>query len=90
MRKHPTDSPLAVTMLMTRLTMASWETIFRRTLMMATGNCSPAEYQRMAAEKLQAAQQSMVALATGRGQAAALAPYVARTRANVRRLRKQA
>ncbi len=77
-------------MLMTRLTMASWETIFRRTLMMATGNCSPAEYQRMAAEKLQAAQQSMVALATGRGQAAALAPYVARTRANVRRLRKQA
>lgn len=79
---------MALTMLMTRLTLASWETIFRRTMMMAQGNCSAAEYRRMTDEKLAAAQQSMVALASGRGQAAALAPYVARTRANVRRLRK--
>jgi hypothetical protein len=33
-------------------------------------------------------QQSMVALVTGRGQVAALAPFVARTRANARRLRR--
>jgi hypothetical protein len=89
MRKHPKTSPLALTMLMTQLTMASWETVFRRTMMMAQGTCTPAEYQRMGAEKLAAMQQSAVALATGRGQAAALAPFVAKTRANVRRLRRQ-
>ncbi len=76
-------------MLLTQLTMASWETIFRRTMMMAQGTCSPAEFQRMGAEKLAAMQQSAAALATGRGQAAALAPFVAKTRANVRRLRRQ-
>jgi hypothetical protein len=89
MRKHPQNSPLALSMLMTQLTMASWETIFRRTMMMVQGTCTPAEYQRMGAEKLAAMQQSAVALATGRGQAAALAPFVAKTRANVRRLRRQ-
>jgi hypothetical protein len=89
MKKHPSDSPFALSVLMTQLTVASWETIMRRTAMMAQGTCSLAEYQRMGAEKLAAAQQSMLALATGRGQAAALAPFVARTRANGRRLRKQ-
>ncbi|MDB5393198.1 MAG: hypothetical protein JWM91_704, partial [Rhodospirillales bacterium] len=29
----------------------SWETIARRTMMMAKGTCSPAEYQKMIAEK---------------------------------------
>ncbi len=89
MRKHPSDSPYALSVLMTQLTMASWETIYRRTVMMVQGTCSPTEYQRMGAEKLEAAQRAMLALATGRGQAAALAPFVARTRANVRRLRRQ-
>jgi hypothetical protein len=89
MTKHPLTSPFALSVLMTQLTMASWETIFRRTMMMAQGTCSPAEYMRMGEEKMAAMQQSMVALASGRGQAAALAPFVNKTRANVRRLRRE-
>ena len=90
MTKHPQDSPFALAVMMTRLAMSSWETIFHRTVMMAQGTCSPEEYHRMTAEKVAAVQQSMVALVTGRGQAAALAPFVARTRANARRLRRTA
>jgi hypothetical protein len=73
--------------MMTQLTLSSWETIFHRGLMMAQGTCSPAEYQRMVAEKAAAIQASALALMTGRGNAAALAPYLVRSRANARRLR---
>jgi len=90
MRKRAKDSPYALSMMVAGLAMASWETIFHRTMMMAQGTCSPAEYQRMAAEKMVAMQQSMAALATGRGQAAVLAPFVTRSRANARRLRRTA
>jgi len=83
-------SAYALPMMMARLTMASWETIFRRGLMMAQGTCTPAEYQRMATEKLEAVQTSMLALARGRSHAAVLAPFVSRTRANVKRLRRDA
>jgi hypothetical protein len=77
-------------MMMAELAASSWETIFRRSMMMAQGTCSPAEYQRMATEKLTAVQQSMAALMAGRGETAVLAPFVTRTRANVRRLRRTA
>ena len=90
MRKHPRHPFAFPLTALAELTMASWETIFRRSLMMAQGTCSPAEYQRMAAEKVTAVQHSMLALATGGGQAAVLAPFVTRTRANVRRLRRSA
>jgi hypothetical protein len=88
MTKHSPHSPFALPMMMARLTMASWETIYRRTMMMAQGTCSPAEYQRMAEEKVAAMQTSMLALARGRSHAAVLAPFVSRTRANVKRLRR--
>ena len=39
---------------MARLSLASWETIARRTLLMASGTCPPAEYRRMVTEKLAA------------------------------------
>jgi hypothetical protein len=74
-------------MMMARLTFASWETILRRTMLMAQGTCSAAEYQRMAAEKAAAMRISLAAIVQGRGQAAALAPFVNRARANARRLR---
>jgi hypothetical protein len=74
--------------MMTQLAMSSWETIFHRSLMMAQGTCSPAEYQRMVMEKAAAMQASTLALMTGRGHAAALAPYLVRSRANARRLRR--
>ncbi len=88
MTKHSYHSAYALPMMMARLTMASWETIIRRSLMMAQGTCTPAEYQRMAAEKVAAVQTSMMALARGRSQAAVLAPFVSRTRANAKRLRR--
>src|SRR5580693_2304799 len=37
--------------MMTELTLSSWETIFHRSLLMAQGTCSVAEYQRMVMEK---------------------------------------
>ena len=39
--------PLPLPLMMADLAFASWETMLRRTVMMAQGNCSPAEYQRM-------------------------------------------
>jgi hypothetical protein len=85
-RNSSTADPM---MMMARLAAASWETIFRRTLMIAQGTCTPAEYRRMAAEKVAAMQRSTAALMTGQSPAAVLAPFVSRTRANVRRLRKK-
>jgi hypothetical protein len=73
--------------MVTQLTFSSWETIYRRSLMMAQGTCSVAEYQRMVMEKAAAMQASTLALVTGRGGAAAVAPYLVRSRANARRLR---
>ena len=62
----------------------------RRSLMMAQGTCSAAEYRRMVAEKVAAMQSSTAALMRGRRQAAVLAPFVSRARANVKRLRRKA
>ena len=77
-----------LTGMMTQLTMASWETIFHRGMLMARGTCSPAEYRRRVAEKTAAMQASATALMTGRGQAAALKPFLVKSRANARRLRR--
>jgi hypothetical protein len=68
---------------------ASWETIMRRTAMIAEGTCTAAEYRRVAAEKATAMRISMAAFIGGPGQAAILAPFVTRARANARRLRQK-
>ena len=86
-RKYST--PLSVGMTMVSLTAASWETILRRTMLMAQGTCSPAEYRRMTAEKVAAVRTSVGALMRGRSQATILAPFVSRARANTRRLRRK-
>jgi hypothetical protein len=75
--------------MMGRLTVASVETIFHRTMMMANGTCSAAEYQRMVAEKAAAAQRSMMAMVSGKSAMAVLAPYSSRARANAKRLRRK-
>jgi hypothetical protein len=56
--------------------------------MLAQGNCTPSEYQRMMLEKAAALQQSAIAVMTGRGKKAVLAPWHKRARANARRLRR--
>jgi hypothetical protein len=76
-------------MMMTELAMASWETIARRSTMIARGALSPAEYQRMVLEKAAALQESALAMMTGRGKKAALAPWHKRATANARRLRRK-
>jgi hypothetical protein len=82
----------SLTTLMSELTFASWETIARRSIMMAQGTCSLAEYQRMIAEKVDAAAASSAILISGGGRApiaAVLAPWRSRARANARRLRRK-
>jgi hypothetical protein len=75
--------------MMTQLTLSSWETIYHRTLMMAQGSLSVAECQRMVMEKAAAAQASTLALMSGKDHAAVVAPYLVRSRANARRLRRK-
>jgi hypothetical protein len=78
--------------MLAELMVASWETIARRTWMMASGSCSPAEYRRMVTEKTTAAYRSGRALASGvgdRAMRAALAPWHRRATANAKRLRKR-
>jgi len=89
MKKHVRSPSFALPVMMAELALSSWETIFHRTVMMAQGTCSLAEYQRMAMEKAEAMRVSMTALAQGRDQTAVLAPFVNRTRANARRLRRK-
>ncbi|HZB91973.1 MAG TPA: hypothetical protein VE397_11055 [Stellaceae bacterium] len=63
-----------------------------RSSMMAAGSCSPAEYQRMVLEKIEAAQRSALALMRpwwAAGVGAALAPWHRKARANARRLRRR-
>jgi hypothetical protein len=79
----------ALPLIMAELAMASWETIARRTAMIARGTCTPAEYQRMVMEKTAALQRSAIAVMTGRGKKAALAPWHKRASANARRLRRK-
>jgi len=77
-------------LMMAELTWASWETVARRTWMMADGSCSMAEYQRMVLEKTRAAQRSVLALMLpGVTLAAAMAPWHGPAVANARRLRKK-
>lgn len=75
--------------MVTDLTLSSWETIFHRTMMMAQGACSLSEYQRMVTEKAMAFQQSAFAVMTGQDHSAVLAPYLVRSKANARRLRRR-
>jgi hypothetical protein len=83
----------ALPLMWTELALASWETIARRSLLMASGACSPDEYQRMAAEKLQALSRSTRILASGRtgatAVAAALRPWHSLATANAKRLRRE-
>jgi len=69
-------------MMMTELAMASWETIARRTAMIARSTLSPAEYQRMFIEKAAALQQSALAVMTGQGKKAALSLWHKRATGN--------
>jgi hypothetical protein len=80
----------------TRMSLAAGEVIVRRSQRMATGSMSPPEAMGMVMEKATAfassAERAAVAAARGGDPAqiarAALRPYGAKTRSNVRKLRK--
>jgi hypothetical protein len=78
--------------MMTDLLLHSWETVMRRTLLIAQNDCLPAEYRRMVKEKAEAAALSRLALISGGGKASMsslLAPWHRRAKANAKRLRKR-
>jgi hypothetical protein len=88
MRKRASAS---LPLIMMELAFASWETIGRRTLMMARGTCSVAEYSRMMREKLAASEQSSAVLfrsGPAPDWAALMAPWHRRATSNARRLRR--
>ncbi len=81
-----------VGLVMAELAFASWEVIARRSWMMATNACSPAEYQKMVHEKTAATMATASLLARGPGRAsvgALLAPWHSRATANAKRLRRR-
>ncbi len=91
MSRRKRASALALPVMAVQLGLASFEVIARRTLMMATGACSPAEYRRMVAEKQAAVARSATLLAKSGGRASAtslLAPWHSRATANAKRLRR--
>ena len=88
MKKRIASTPFALPVTMTLLALASWETIVRRSLLMAQGTCSLAEYQRMVQEKATATRSSAMSILKGGSPATIMAPFVRRARANARRLRK--
>lgn len=91
MSKPTPASPMFFPLMMMELALASWETIGRRTLMMAQGTCTTAEYSRMLLEKTVATKRS-AAVMTRSGLALdwseVMAPWHLRATANARRLRR--
>jgi len=76
-------------LMMAELAWASWETIARRSLMMAQNTCSLAEYNRMLAEKTAAVLDiSRVLTSPGVSAEALLQPLHSRATANAKRLRQ--
>lgn len=87
-RKRSLPQPLPLMWM--ELGLASWETIARRSLMMAEGSCTPAEYQRMVVEKMMAAQQmALLAWSPAATAATLLGPWHKAARSNSRRLRRR-
>jgi hypothetical protein len=88
--RHPVLVPLPL--MVVELAFASWETIARRTMMMANGTCSPAEYARMVMEKAAAAQSTALALSRKRTRhnlRSVVGPWHRGATANAKRLRKR-
>jgi len=80
--------PMRLPMIWAEMAVASWETIWHRTTLFATGQLTPEECERMVAEKMHAAEQAATAMLSGHAPELVLAPYHSRVTANARRLRE--
>ena len=79
-------------MAITDLTLASWETMAHRMLLISRNQCSQDEYLRMVSEKAQAAMATGLTLMFSFGQASMaslIAPWVSQATANAKRLRRK-
>ncbi len=81
-------NPFKLPMMMAELTVASFETIWHRSALMMSGECTLGEYQRMVSEKMHATHLATAALISGDSPEAVLSPFHKRATANARRLRK--
>jgi hypothetical protein len=81
-------NPFALPMMMAELTAASFETVWHRTTLMMSGQCSMREYERMVSEKMHASQVAAVALMNGESVEAVIKPYHKHATANAKRLRR--
>jgi hypothetical protein len=90
MKSRQRLSPMPASLMFAELAWASWETIARRTFMMAQSTCSPAEYYEMMSEKAAAAIEIGMVLSSPKGASAAalLKPLHSRATANAKRLRR--
>ena len=75
-------------LMLAELTAASFETMWHRTTLMMSGECTSNEYERMLTEKMRAVQLSTAAMVSGDSLEAMLHPFHKRATANARRLRK--
>ncbi len=90
MKSRQQPLPIPAPLMLAELAWASWETIARRTFMMAQSTCSPAEYHQMVSEKAAAALEIGMVLSSPMGVTAAalLKPWHSRATANAKRLRR--
>jgi hypothetical protein len=81
-------NPFALPMMLAELTTASFETIWHRSALMLSGECTLVEYERMVSEKMHATRLAAAALISGDSAEAVLRPFHKRATANAKRLRK--
>jgi hypothetical protein len=89
MKKTRRRKAVRLPAIMTEMMFASFETIARRSCMLAQGKCSPTEFARMVLEKQQALLLSGSALLGGASAASILAPFHRGATANAKRLRRK-
>jgi hypothetical protein len=81
--------PCFFPLMMADLAVNSCDTIAKRTALIMTGQCTAEEYRRMTMEKAEAAQASLLAMASAppwRAFEAAMTPWLRSARANSKRL----
>ena len=90
MKKRERTKAVPLPLMTAEPTLASWETIARRTWMLAPGTRSAAECRRMVREKAHAAHRSGLPVARGtRDVSTLLAPWHQAATANAKRLRRK-
>ena len=92
MARSASSHPYFLPFMLADLTINACETIASRTRLIATGQCTTAEYRRMLVEKAEAAQASFLAVANATPAGAleaAVTPWLNSARANAERLRRK-